>query len=159
MLKKICNILFMLILIGLISVAGLLVVPQLLGYQRLAVLSGSMEPGIGVGSIVYVKEKDSTALEVGDVITYKLGGDTLVTHRIVEILEEERCVITQGDANEVPDGSPIPYDNIVGCVDFHVPLLGYVSMYVKTPAGIGAVCVVLGIMIILGFLPDIIKGK
>jgi len=155
MLKKICGFLSTIILIVLLILAGLLVVPPLIGYQSLAVLSGSMEPNIGVGAIVYAKEVDGAELEVGDVITYRLGGDTLVTHRIVEIDADNKQVITQGDANDVVDGSPVTYDRIVGRVDFHVPMLGYVSMNIKTPLGIAVICGVVFVLILLTFLPDV----
>ena len=56
MVKKICDVLTTLILIILAALAALLLVPRLVGYQTYAVLSGSMEPEISVGSIVYTKE-------------------------------------------------------------------------------------------------------
>jgi len=56
MLKKICNLLTMLMLVALAILAALLILPTLLGYKSLAVLSGSMEPKYPVGSIVYAKE-------------------------------------------------------------------------------------------------------
>ena len=45
------------------------------------VLSGSMEPGIKTGGIVFT---DTTQVEPepGDIITYKLG-ETFVTHRVI----------------------------------------------------------------------------
>lgn len=159
MLKKICGFLSTIILIVLLILAGLLVVPPLIGYQSLAVLSGSMEPNIGVGAIVYTKEVDTSELEIGDIITYKLSGSTLVTHRIVEIDVDNEQVITQGDANDVVDGSPVAYDKIVGRVDFHVPMLGFVSMYIKTPLGIAAICGVVFMLILLTFLPDVFTKK
>ena len=131
MLKKICNILSTILLLFMLIVAGLLIVPPIMGYQSLAVLSGSMEPNIGVGAIAYVAETDPAGLEVGDVITYRISGDTFVTHRIVEIDTTAQSVITKGDANDVVDGSPVAFNQIVGRVDFHVPLLGYVSIYIK----------------------------
>ena len=74
--------------VALALMAAALVVPPLLGYQSMAVLSGSMEPKIGVGAIVYAKEVDVAELETDDIITYRLTGNTMVTHRIVEIDSE-----------------------------------------------------------------------
>ena len=158
MLQKICNFLSAVIMIILLAIAGILLLPSLIGYESMAVLSGSMEPNIGVGSVVFAKEVDAEKLEVGDVITFSLSGNTRVTHRIVEIDANRKCVITKGDANEVVDGNPVPFDKIIGRVNFHVPLLGYVSIYIKTPIGIAAICGVLFVMIVLNFLPDIING-
>ena len=55
MIKKICSVLSMVVFLGLLVIAGFLFVPKMLGYDEYAVLSGSMEPGIPVGAIVYDK--------------------------------------------------------------------------------------------------------
>ena len=158
MLKKICNFLTTILILILFALAIILIAPRLLGYQSLAVLSGSMEPEISVGSIVFAKEIEPAELEVGDVITYRLSGDTLVTHRIIEHDTVAEQFITQGDANDVADNSPVAYDNVVGKVALDVPLLGYLSIYVKTPLGIAAICGFLIILILLVFLPDIFSS-
>ena len=81
---KVCNILSTLILAVLLILALLFIVPMVLGYTELAVLSGSMEPNIHVGSIVYVdKSVQGEELEVGDVVTYSLQSGTYVTHRVI----------------------------------------------------------------------------
>lgn len=159
MLRKICNILTTILIIALLALAIVLIAPRLLGYQSMAVLSGSMEPEISVGSIVFTKDADPAGLEVGDVITYKLSGNTLVTHRIIEKDEVAEQFITQGDANEVPDNSPVSYQNVVGKVAMDIPYLGYLSIYVKTPLGIAAICGFLVVLILLVFLPDIFSSE
>ena len=72
-----------------VIVALLVLVPTLLGFQRYAIESGSMEPTIPVGSVVYSKPADADALAVDDIITFKpppeYGVDEHVTHRIVKI--------------------------------------------------------------------------
>ena len=159
MLKKICSFFSTILMLLLVVIAALLLVPKLLGYTQYAVISGSMEPNIPVGSIVYDKEVEPEELEIGDVITYRLSGDTLVTHRIVAIDDATQTVQTKGDANEAEDGTPVPYSEIVGLKAFHVPLLGYISIYGKTPLGIAAVCGVLVVLILLNFLPDILSEE
>lgn len=154
MFKKICNILSTVLLIVLALVAAALIVPKLLGFDQFAVLSGSMEPNIHVGAIVYDKEVETESLEVDDVITYQLSGNTMVTHRIVAIDAEAGTVTTKGDANETEDGSPVSFENIVGKYAFNIPFLGYISIYAKTPLGIGAICGILIVIILLNFLPD-----
>lgn len=155
MLKKICGFLSGIILIVLALLAGILIIPKLMGYEEMAVLTGSMEPEYPVGSLIYVKETEPENLQVGDVITYKLSGDTVVTHRIVEIDTEAQTVTTKGDANESNDGQPIPYASIVGKAEFKVPYLGFISMNIKTPKGIIAICGILVVIILLTFIPEI----
>lgn len=159
MLKKICGILSGIILLVLAVLAGLLIIPKLMGYEEMAVLTGSMEPNYPVGSLIFVKEINPDQLEVGDVITYRLDSDTVVTHRIVEIDKEAQTVTTKGDANSSNDGSPVPYSEIVGKAHFKIPYLGYVSMNIKTPKGIMAICGVLIAIILLTFLPEIFSPE
>lgn len=159
MLKKICGFLSGIILVVLALLAGILIIPKLMGYEEMAVLTGSMEPEYPVGSLIYVKEKDPETLQVGDVITYRLSGDTVVTHRIVEIDTEAQTVTTKGDANESNDGQPVAFDSVVGKAEFKIPYLGFISMNIKTPKGILAVCGVLVAIILLTFIPEIFSDE
>lgn len=159
MLRKICNLLTTILIIILAAMAILLIAPRLMGYQSLAVLSGSMEPGIPVGSIVFTKEADPSLLETGDVVTYRLSGNTMVTHRVVENDKAAQQLIMQGDANETPDAAPVTYSNVVGKVAMHVPLLGYISIYIKTPLGIAGLCGFLVVLILLTFLPEVFTSE
>jgi len=135
-------------------VAALLIVPKIMGMQAMAVLTGSMEPNIHVGAIVFVKQTPWDELKVGDVVTYNLTGGTYVTHRVVAKDETAQTVTTQGDANETADSLPVPYSNILGRMSFEVPELGYISIYARTPLGIAGICAVVLIVILLIFLPD-----
>ncbi|WP_070043114.1 signal peptidase I [Robinsoniella peoriensis] len=155
MLKKVCGILSSLLLIILALVAAALIVPHFFGYQTMAVLSGSMEPNIGVGSIAYVKEAPFDELKVGDVISFHMGSDTVVTHRIKDFDLEKQLITTKGDANEVEDAEPVAASSVIGKVGFHIPLMGYISIYAKTPLGIAGICAVFIVLILLVFLPEI----
>ena len=106
MTKKICNVLSMVVFLGLLVIAGFLFVPKMLGYDEYAVLSGSMEPGIPVGAIVYDKNFSESEARDGAVVTYQLPAGTLVTHRIISVDKEEQTVVTQGDANNIADAAP-----------------------------------------------------
>ena len=157
--KRICNILSTLVLLVLLAVAAMILVPMLMGYKEMAVLSGSMEPTIPVGSIVYVKPlDDATLLEPGDICTYTLAdGETMVTHRVVSIDPESQTLITKGDANDTEDGA-IRFDQVFGETQFHLPYLGYIAINAKTPTGIMAICGVLVVVILLNFIPAIIDA-
>lgn len=159
MLKKICGFLSGIILIVLALLAGVLIIPKVMGYEEMAVLTGSMEPEYPVGSLIYVKEKDPETLQVGDVITYRLSEDTVVTHRIVEIDTEDQTVTTKGDANESNDGQPVAFDSIVGKAEYKIPYLGFISMNIKTPKGIIAICGILVVIILLTFIPEIFSDE
>ena len=72
-----------------VALALLILLPSLLGFQRYVIESGSMEPTLPVGSVVYSKPVDADDLEVGDIISFKpppeYGIDKVVTHRVVDI--------------------------------------------------------------------------
>ena len=159
MLKKICNVLNTLVFICLFVIAAALIVPNLIGYKSFAVISGSMEPNIHVGSIVYTKEVEFNDLKVDDIISYQISGDTMVTHRVYSIDSDNQTVMTKGDANDNVDSKEVTVDQIVGKVAFTIPLLGFITIYIKTPLAIVGVCGIIAILIILNFLPEIFEKK
>ncbi len=109
-------------------VLGLAVfVPHLLGFSQYVVVSGSMEPAIPVGSLVFSKPVEPSELEPGDVIVFYNANhnDTPVTHRVVENHVADGEIVTKGDANTGNDLSPAPYERIEGKVSFHIPRIGY----------------------------------
>ena len=159
MLAKICRFISTILIMILIVIAVLLVGPRVVGYQGYAVVSGSMEPNIHVGSIVYDKEAVFDEIEEGNVITYTISGDTLVTHRVISVNTEEETVITKGDANDTEDANPVSKDQIVGTVVYCMPYLGYLAIYAHTKLAIGVICGVIILIILLYLLPEIFKKE
>lgn len=159
MLKRICNILNTVIMVILLIIACIFIVPKILGMDTLAVLSGSMEPNIPVGSIIVIDDVKFEDLKVNDVVTYSLSDSTLVTHRVIDIDNDSQLIKTKGDANDVDDGEPISFNRIVGKLVFSVPLLGYLSIYMKTPLGIAILCAIIFVLILLNFLPGIFDNE
>lgn len=85
------------------------------------VLSGSMEPGIPAGGIVFTDTGRKNPSE-GEVITYRMK-EGLVTHRIVR--KEKNFYVTKGDVNRGEDPVPVEPSRILGTVLFSLPFLGY----------------------------------
>lgn len=157
--KKISNIITTIIICVLLALAIILIVPRIMGQKTFAVLSGSMEPEISVGSIVITESVEPETLTAGQIITYTLEGDTMVTHRVVQNDKINKQLITKGDANNVEDGSPVSYDQVVGHAKYYLPYVGYISIYIRQPIGIACTCGLLVILILLTFLPDILSKK
>ncbi len=123
-----------------LGAAALMVLPSLLGFERYVIVSGSMEPTIPVGAVVYDEVVPVDDLEVGDIITFvppqEFGIDAPVTHRIVDITstapgngQESGAPVfrTKGDANKDPD----PWRMILNGSDqarvkHQIPYVGYV---------------------------------
>jgi signal peptidase I len=103
------------ITVGVLTVAVVLfgvavVIPKLLGYQSYVITTGSMRGTADPGSLVLARTVPTSALQVGDVITYvpppDAGVTHPVTHRIVDVTlndEGQRILQTKGDANPTPD--------------------------------------------------------
>lgn len=150
------------ILVVLLAVA--LVGVRLVGLQVYTVLSGSMEPTYRTGSVIYVKSVDYTTLQEGDPITFMMDEETIATHRIVEVipdLEEDGTIRfrTKGDANEVPDGNPVHYRNVIGKPVFSIPYLGYVAAYIQNPPGTYVAIAAGAALLLLAFIPDLFDDK
>lgn len=162
MIKKICSGLSTLLLIVMIAIAGALLLPYVFGYQPLAVISPSMEPDYHVGSIVYVKKVEPEELKVGDAITFKLSDGSYATHYVISLDMDKREYVTQGKANNTDDGAR-SFETLVGRASkFSIPLLGYISLNIKTPMGIVAAIGVILVILLLNFIPDLFekdKGK
>lgn len=162
MIKKIWNVISGILVAVVVILAIALVGVRLVGLNPFVVLSGSMEPEYHVGSLIYVKDVDYKTLQAGDDITYLIDEDTVVTHRIIEVLvdEEDPTVIryfTQGIANDVPDAVSVHYKNIIGKPVFTIPYLGYVSNYIQNPPGMYVAMAAAAILILLVFLPDLFE--
>jgi signal peptidase len=127
----------------------------------LNVLTGSMSPTFDAGSLIIIEKVDINLIKDEDIITFKplQERDILVTHRVIEVLNENSSIslITQGDANTVPDAQEITSKELVGRVVFYANGIGLFLVKLKTPAGIIAlVFVVLAITLLLN-LPSILK--
>jgi signal peptidase len=90
-----------------VAVAMLVLLPSAFGWQRYAIVSGSMTGTYDRGSLVLDEVVPVADLRVGDVITYRPPvKDHLVTHRIAWIGRDPsgaRSFRTKGDANPVAD--------------------------------------------------------
>lgn len=144
-----------------ILLAAALVGVRLFGVEIYTVLSGSMEPVYKTGSVIYVIGADRDTLQVGDVITYRMSGDVIATHRIVEVTEQEGeyWYRTKGDANEIVDGKPVSESQIVGTPVFTVPYLGYLVEYMQSISGRYVMLAIAIFLLIFNILPDVIFGK
>lgn len=159
--KKVKKIIFSIIfLISFICISILLIskmlnpntVPDLLGYKSFIIISGSMEPYLKVGDMIIVKEIDSDEIKKGDVISF-WEGESLVTHRVEEILEEngEKHFKTKGDNNNKEDEKLVTNSNIEGICKFRIPKVGKLIMHSQNIWGF---IIIFGIIYIIYIVSD-----
>ncbi len=108
------------------------VVPLVLGWSSVAVLSGSMEPGIEAGDVVVTSPHNGDGLGPGTVIVFKNpSGQGQVTHRIVDV-EPSGNYVTRGDRNRRIDSDSVEPDQISGVGRILVPFVGKPYEWVYT---------------------------
>jgi signal peptidase len=113
--------------------AAAVLLPALLGVERYAITSGSMQGSYDRGSLVYAKAVPVDSLRVGDAITYSppraAGSGELITHRIAAIGRDRdgrRVFRTKGDANPAVDPWRFSLDRPTQAKAVaHVPWAGY----------------------------------
>ena len=134
---RLMSVIGVLLMVIVIAACLTLVIPKIAGYDAYVVVSGSMEPNIPVGSIVYSEETDPALLRTGDVIVFvdPSRGTTPITHRVVSNNPFTGNIITKGDANENEDVNPVAYENVVGVVRAHVPRIGFTAAMFTSKLG------------------------
>lgn len=104
-------------------------IPQI---KPLVVLSGSMEPAIKTGSVVFIQKSED--YKQGDIIAFSQGSSkNLITHRLIST--ENSTFQTKGDANEEADRTQVQKDQIAGKVILYIPGIGFGVDLVKHPKG------------------------
>ena len=78
-----------------IALAVVSFVPRAFGYTPFAVLSGSMEPELPVGSMVFVRQVEPTDIAVGDNATFYRSDGAVVTHQVYQIDPVAQMIGTQ----------------------------------------------------------------
>ena len=123
-----CRILGTLMLIVLVLFCLPLTLPRVWGWHIYTVVSGSMEPYIPTGSLLYIRQAQPEDMAEGDVIAYYggTGSGAVITHRVVENRKVSGEFITKGDANAEKDMEPVPYSALIGRMAVSVPGLGAV---------------------------------
>lgn len=129
MLIKIKNLIFGILYI-LIIIYLLIFVPCLWGHKPLVVISGSMEPTLKVGGILYYEKIDLDDFNKDDILVYKTKNH-IISHRIVEIIDDG--FITKGDANNSIDSILVKEEQVLGKgTDWSIPYLGYYADFIYT---------------------------
>lgn len=131
--KKISVLMTAFVLFISLFLIGIIWFPSILGYKTFTVETGSMDPTIKEGSMIYVEPfSELEDYQVGDIVTFTdTEKEKSFTHRIVAIDEKEGLFTTKGDANEIEDLEPVSADYAVGKVRMTIPVLGYIAMFFK----------------------------
>ncbi|MCL2488541.1 MAG: signal peptidase I [Oscillospiraceae bacterium] len=114
---------------------------HLFGYSGYTVLTNSMQSEIPVDALVITKKTDPDEIRIGDDITYIRSDNELITHRVVDIIDNYndsglRGFQTKGIENPRPDPDIVMAGNVVGVVRLTVPELGRIITDIADHIGV-----------------------
>ena len=151
MIRKIFNCLYEAVSTAVILFGVLFAVLYACGIRPYHVKSGSMGDLLPVGCVCFVSiYSDYDSIEVGDVISFRVSEDMLVTHRAVSVTDEG--VFTRGDSNVNGDPDPVTRENYIGKTVFALPHIGYMLEELHTRRGMIAVMVGIVLLVIAGMI-------
>ena len=137
-------------------------VPSVAGRLPLIVLSDSMYPVIESGDLIICETADPETIQAGDVIAFfdpAGSGSSIVTHRVVEVMEQDGEISwrTKGDNNNTEDRLPVPASKLVAeYKGFRLAGFGNVALFMQTTPGL-IVCVICPIVLLVGY--DMIRRR
>ena len=151
MIRKIFNCLYEAVSTAVILIGVMFAVLYACGIRPYQVKSGSMGDLLPVGCVCFVSiYSDYDSIEVGDVISFRVSEDMLVTHRAVSVTDEG--VFTRGDANVNGDPDPVTRENYIGKTVFALPYIGYMLEELHTRRGMIAVMTGIVLLVIAGMI-------
>ena len=161
--KSIINIIIILVvIINVVLIAKTMIAsnetPSIFGIKTFIVVSGSMQPEIGIGDMIFVKTGET--IKLNDIISYKLG-DMIVTHRVKDIIEENGTINyrTKGDYNNSEDAELVDKKNVEGIVIFKIGKIGQLLIFLKTKLGIFVLAITSIILYKFGKIVETRKNK
>lgn len=112
----------------LIIIYLIIFIPVLWGKKPLVIISGSMEPILKVGGILYYEKINLNDFKKNDILVYQLN-EHIVSHRIVNI--NEYGFETKGDNNNSNDSYIVDKNNVIGRGNnWSIPYIGYYADFI-----------------------------
>jgi signal peptidase len=136
------------------------------------VVSGSMEPNIREGDLLFVMGanpediKNGTAEDKnGDVIVFDARGlwagapEEPIVHRVVDKYKDGDTFYfrTKGDANSLPDQAPVPESRIIGVVIGGIPYIGWVKIVLTESGLLIPLLVIISAFLVISIIRDIFQ--
>ncbi len=130
------------------------------------VISGSMEPNIHKGDLLFVMGTDADEINNGDVIVFNAqglwGGAPLepIVHRVIDKnqIGDTWYFTTKGDANAYPDQEDVPESRVLGVVVGGIPYIGWVKIFLTDSGLLIPLIVLISALLIISIVWDIVKG-
>jgi signal peptidase len=135
------------------------------------VVSGSMEPTLYKGDLLFLQGKDPTTIKngtidgkEGDIIVFDAHGLWLnpppdpIVHRVVnKKYDNGWFFLTKGDANPSPDDAWVPDTKILGVVVGRIPYIGWVKIILTDSGLLIPLLVIVSALLVISIIWDIVK--
>lgn len=110
-------------------------IPDILGIKPFIVFTNSMEPVYSDGDLLFTKIVDPKSINKGDIISFRDAEDTVVTHRVVKIVEQngKKFYKTKGDAALKEDEGLVDINKIEGAYVSKIPKVGKILYVYQKP--------------------------
>ena len=151
----------MCLLVLLVVVCVPLTVPRFFGVHIYSVVSGSMEPAIPTGSLIYIAEALPEEIQEEEIIAFYGVKDSasIITHRVMENRVVMGEFITKGDANKTEDMNAVPYSNFIGKVVYTIPVFGRVAQALTSTMGKIIAGGVIAAALVLEIIASVIRRR
>ena len=120
-------------------------------WELMPVLSGSMSPHMGTGSLAVTERVPTSQLQLGDVAVFHppFSPQVIYIHRVVYLTRSHGKVLvrTKGDANSIVDPWTVTINSTsINVVRFSIPLVGYFITWVHSSTGRALILICAGLL-------------
>jgi len=126
------------------------------------VISGSMEPNIHEGDLLFVMGTDAGEIKIGDVIVFDAswGPQEPIVHRVIDIQNITGVwhFETKGDANSDSDPDLVSQYDVLGVVVGRIPYIGWVKLFLERYNLLIPLLVIISVLLVISIVRDIFKG-
>ncbi len=137
------------------------------------VVSGSMEPKLHRGDLLFLKGKDAENIKngtiegkEGDIIVFDARGLWItapsdpIVHRVVDKRYNNGWeFLTKGDANSSPDAEWVPENRILGVVVGRIPYIGWVKIALTDSGLLIPLLVIVSLLLVVSIVWDLFNKE
>jgi len=137
------------------------------------VVSGSMEPNLLIGDLLFLKGTDPENIKngtiegkEGDIIVFNAynlwphAPAEPIVHRVVDKKYDNGWFfLTKGDANLLPDAEWVPETMVIGVVVGRIPYIGWVKIILTDSGLLIPLLVIVSVLLVISVIWDIVKKE
>lgn len=129
-------------------------IPDVFGYKIFMIMDEYMDDSVKFGDLVFTKNIATEKINIGDIIAFRNGQNTVTIHRVIDISEDKNSDTDENTKmftmntleNETLDTKYVSSDKIEGKLVHTIPKIGLIIMIIQDP--LITVSIILVILII-----------